>query len=150
VIKTIVVTTALLFLAGCQWRPTYDDMVQPFETHRQAFNEIAQLGCEIGAREHLRTATEDVTNQRLKALLQAIDAEAISHTKQNDQCTLGIQYYVVGFAGSGWVQEYQFNVQSPTPYEEIKHTPDAVRENKVATSFDMPLGNNWYFSFRYS
>ena len=147
-IKSIFITLILLLQSGCQWRPSYDDMVQHFETHRNEFNAIARLACEIGARKKLRTSTDELTNPDLQALLQKTDVEIIEYKELDGQCVLWLQYYAVGFSGGAWVQEFAYNLPSPLPYDEAFHTPDAIRERKQGAAFDMFLGDGWYFSLR--
>ena len=146
--KPIVAAVLLFFLAGCERRPNYNDMVQHFETHRSEFNEIARLACEIGAREKLRTNIENLSHQDLKALLKSIDVESISHKEHDGNCSLRARYYGIAFGGSGWIQEYAYNLPSPLPYDEAFHSPEAINERNQDEAFDMFLGDGWYFSLR--
>ena len=146
---------------GCEKPPSFQEMKMNFEQNKRTFSELQSFVCEMGkVAQPFRyfdgsfvysmsvPKRENVpTIQYLDERLSKIGVTSIGFKKgENVNCTLSIQQYVAGFAGSGVSYDYKYNVENPNTPSEQGFTLERLPE-KGQVRFDEPLANGWYLSF---
>lgn len=146
---------------GCEQPPSFQEMKINFKKNKQIFSELQTYVCEMGKVEQpfrnfdgsffysmtLPKQENEPTIKYLNERLSKIGATSIKFEKGKEAaCTLKIQLYVTGFAGSGVSYDYKYNVESPNPPSEQGFTLERLPE-KGPVNFDEPLANGWYLSF---
>lgn len=159
--KRLLILLLSFLTLGCEKRPTFEEMKMNFEKNKHTFSELQSFVCEMGKVEQpfryfdgsfvysisLPKRENVPIIEYLDERLSKIGATSIRFKKgENVDCTLKIQLYVAGFAGSGVSFDYKYNVENPnTPSEQgftLEHLPE-----KGPVQFDEPLANGWYLSF---
>ncbi|KAA1164688.1 hypothetical protein EU508_01455 [Pseudoalteromonas fuliginea] len=155
--KTFVLLLISLLL-GCDKEPTLIEMKDNFNKHQATFLELQAIVCEMGKVKQPYSYTESKfvfgpkgklvkRVPELESLLKLIGVDSVSFERgQYAQCTLKVQYYVRGFAGTGISYDYRYGIENPILLDESKHLIDSEPNRKY--SFDIYLSDGWYLSFQ--
>jgi hypothetical protein len=146
-------------MTACERPPTLDDVKGNFYKNISSFNELEKLACALGQekqefgpdRNSYSYSQEKVPNDQkiegIDLILNKIGAYAVNYEKTTSgNCSLVVGYFVRGFAGSGVVYNYSFQIDSPTILENTNQSLSDDVENKSVV-FDMPLSDGWYLSY---
>ncbi len=159
--KRLLIILLSFLTLGCENPPSFQEMKSSFERNKHTFSELQSFVCEMGKEEqpfrnfdgsffysvNLPKQENEPTIQYLDERLSKIGATSIGFKKgENVNCTLRIQLYVAGFAGSGVSFDYKYNVENPNSPREQGFTLEHLPE-KGPVKFDEPLANGWYLSF---
>lgn len=156
--KKIFVFLLISLLLGCEKEPTLKEMKEAFNKNQSTFIELQKVVCEMGKVKQPYSYTESKfvfgpkgklvkRVPELENLLKLIGVDSVSFERGKDaQCTLKVQYYVRGFAGTGISYDYKYNIEDPIPLDESRHLIDGEPNRK--DSFDIYLSDGWYLSFQ--
>ncbi|MBL4942059.1 MAG: hypothetical protein JKY81_10395 [Colwellia sp.] len=166
-IIALMVVVVLLAYACEDDRPSYKTVQDNFFAHQRAFKQIADIVCQMGKVKQPYSYTQDEFGygfestkaehriKNLDALLIQVRMSELRYQKtKSGQCMVSLQYFVRGFAGSGFKFDYNYQVETPKPYDAKKHSfkqlVDAAKKDGKDFRFDMPLADGWYFTFIYT
>jgi hypothetical protein len=165
-ITTIILSCWLILLSACtsDVAPTVEESIGNFYINQQSFTELSKLICLMGNKKQpfsskidsftYRISEIQVENRivRLDTLLIKIGIDYVYYKRPElGGCTFVANYYQYGFAGSGKTYHYKFNLQNPILFDESKHSSkEHIKQVKGVYKFDMPLADNWYFSYKAS
>ena len=160
--KTVLVWASFSLIA-CEGNPSFTEMKENFYAHKNAFRQMAVAACELGKTDtplkyadgsYYYNPEKIAAEHRLDTLdnlLSEMGAYDLKYkANATGQCSLIVGFYSNVLGGDGVSYKYTYRKEQVVPYDEQRDTFEnsvEIMKQQGQHSFDMPLENDWYFSF---